>query len=466
MALFAESAGYRLAERLQRLRQQPLPAYGTAFAAFVAATLARWAIEDFVPGQVPFIFYFPAVVIATLFGGLGPGIVVAILSGLTGASAFMSQQLSGQKITALLVFAFASLLLVTLVTALNWALARLLVEVEQRRNGELAKSRLAAIVESSEDAMVTKDLNGNITSWNKGAERLFGYTADEMMGKPVRLLIPPERDDEEPTILHRIRSGERVDTYDTVRRRKDGALVDISLTVSPLRDATGKVVGASKVARDISERKRAAEQQELLVREMSHRVKNAFTLCQTLTVLSARSTSTPEQMARDIGARLSALALAHNLTRPGLLEPEAMSTEAMSLQKLIQMIFAPYLKFEGSIDQERLIIKGPDLSIGEKSVTGLALVLHELATNAAKYGALSSAVGKVHIDTSVVNGQLLINWAEAGGPHLNGPPDKEAFGGFLTRQIVARQFGGDLSYDWRPEGLIVSLSLPADRVES
>jgi PAS domain S-box-containing protein len=466
MALFAESAGYRLAERLRRLRQKPLTAYGIALAAFAVATLTRWAIEDFVPGQVPFIFYFPALVIATFLGGLGPGIVVAILSGLTGASAFMGPQMSGEKLSALLAFALASLLLVALGTALNWALERLLAEVEQRRNGDLAKSRLAAIVESSEDAMITKDLNGTLTSWNAGAERLFGYTADEVIGKPVSILIPPERDDEEPAILRRIRSGKRVDTYDTMRRRKDGSLIDISLTVSPLRDATGKIVGASKVARDISERKRAAEQQELLIREMSHRVKNAFTVCQTLAVLSARSASTPEQMARDIGTRLTALARAHNFTRPGLLELEAKATEPMSLQKLTQMILAPYLKFDGSLDQERLIIKGPDISIGEKSVTGLALVLHELATNAAKYGALSSTTGKIHTDMSVVNGQLLINWEETGGPQLDGPPDNEGFGTFLTRQIVDRQFGGELSYDWKPEGLIVRLSLPADRVES
>ena len=119
-----------------------------------------------------------------------------------------------------------------------------------------SRPQLASIVESSDDAIVSKDLNGVITSWNRGAERLFGYTADEIVGKPVTILIPADRHDEEPEILGRIRRGERIDHYETVRRRKDGSLVDISLTVSPVKDAFGRIVGASKIARDITERKR------------------------------------------------------------------------------------------------------------------------------------------------------------------------------------------------------------------
>jgi PAS domain S-box-containing protein len=129
----------------------------------------------------------------------------------------------------------------------------------------LAKERLAAIVESSDDAILSKDLNGIIQSWNAGAERLFGYTSDEVLGQCVTLLIPEGRRDEEPRILERIRRGERVKPYETVRQRKDGSLVDISLTVSPIRDSFGRVVGASKIARDISARKHA---EAALVRRM------------------------------------------------------------------------------------------------------------------------------------------------------------------------------------------------------
>jgi PAS domain S-box-containing protein len=117
----------------------------------------------------------------------------------------------------------------------------------------------AAIVESSDDAIISKDLNGTIRSWNKGAERIFGYTPAEAIGKPVTMLMPPGKLDEEPNILGRIRRGERVDHYHTVRRHKNGSLVDISLTVSPIRDRAGTIVGASKIARDITDQKRANE---------------------------------------------------------------------------------------------------------------------------------------------------------------------------------------------------------------
>jgi PAS domain S-box-containing protein len=128
--------------------------------------------------------------------------------------------------------------------------------LERERTGRAAR-QLVSIVESSDDAIVSKDLEGVITTWNNGAERLFGYTAEEAIGRPVTILIPPDRADEEPGILARIRRGERIDHYETLRRRKDGSLVDISLTVSPMRNAHGAIVGASKIARDITERKQA-----------------------------------------------------------------------------------------------------------------------------------------------------------------------------------------------------------------
>jgi PAS domain S-box-containing protein len=133
-------------------------------------------------------------------------------------------------------------------------------DITQRACSERASELLGAIVDSSDDAIISKDLNGVITSWNKGAERLFGYNAGEAIGKSVvELLIPDDRQEEEPEILARLRRGERVDHFETVRRRRDGSLVDISLTISPVKDSHGRIIGASKIARDISERKRAYE---------------------------------------------------------------------------------------------------------------------------------------------------------------------------------------------------------------
>src|SRR4029077_3765260 len=127
------------------------------------------------------------------------------------------------------------------------------VDITERKRAEEVAQRLASIVESSDDAILSKELNGIFMSWNHGAEHLFCYSADEMLGKSVTILIPAERQDEEPQILGRIRRGERIEHYETIRLRKDGSLIDISLSVSPIKGAGGKIIGASKIARDISE---------------------------------------------------------------------------------------------------------------------------------------------------------------------------------------------------------------------
>src|SRR5688572_21692783 len=138
-------------------------------------------------------------------------------------------------------------------------------DITDRKRLEIAALQLAAIVESSDDAIVGKDLNGIITSWNKGAERIFGYTAAEAIGNPVSLLAASERLNEMPDILSKIRNGERIEHYETRRRRKDGETIDVSLTVSPIRNASGQIIGASKIARDITGRKRAEKEYNLLL---------------------------------------------------------------------------------------------------------------------------------------------------------------------------------------------------------
>ena len=143
-------------------------------------------------------------------------------------------------------------------------------DITERKRAEQATRLLAAIVESSHDAIVSKSLNGVITSWNKGAERLFGYAAEEAVGQNIRLIIPPERRDEERVIVEQLTRGERVDHFETVRMRKDGSLLDVSLTISPMKDASGHVVGASKLARDITERKRAEEALRQAQTDLAH----------------------------------------------------------------------------------------------------------------------------------------------------------------------------------------------------
>jgi PAS domain S-box-containing protein len=143
----------------------------------------------------------------------------------------------------------------------------LFTDITARKRAEEAQARLAAIVESSDDAIVSKTLDGVITSWNKGAQRLFGYTAEEIVDQPITLIIPNERHDEEFSILDRLRRGERVEHFETVRVAKDGRRLDVSLTISPIRDANGRIIGASKVGHDITDRKRA----EIALRESEQR---------------------------------------------------------------------------------------------------------------------------------------------------------------------------------------------------
>jgi PAS domain S-box-containing protein len=333
-----------------------------------------------------------------------------------------------------------------------------LIDITEHRHAKEVGARLAAIVESSDDAIVSKDLNGIIRSWNRGAERLFGYAAEEVVGQPITILIPPDRQDEETDILERIRRGERIDHYETVRRRKDGSPVEISLTVSPVRDAAGRVTGASKIARDITERRRSEEKQKLLLREMSHRARNLFALASSVVTLSARSAETPQDMAQAVRERLGALARAHDLTLPDLAGGDKVD-KATTLPALLRAIVSPY---DGAEDQDdrRVHLSGPDVPIQGSAVTSLALLLHEFAANSAKYGALSAPTGRLEARWSVAEDELLLEWKEQGGPPLAGPSADEGFGSLLARQAVEGQLGGRIFRDWHDRGLIIRLSLP------
>src|SRR6476659_3909053 len=251
----------------------------------------------------------------------------------------------------------------TLIGAVN-----MLIDISDRKRADMQAQRLAAIVESSDDAIVSKDLNGIITSWNHGAERLFGYTAEEVIGKPITMLIPPDRMGEEPEIIGRVRRGERVDHYDTVRRRKDGSLIDISLTVSPLKDADGRIVGASKIARDITERKQAQEQQKLLVNEMKHRIKNSLATVQAI----ATQTLNQHTKERDaLIARLHALGNAHDLLT-------SETWQKAPLHAIVTRALEPFHEQR----RERLRVEGPaDLWLDSTKSVVVAMVIHELATN-------------------------------------------------------------------------------------
>ncbi len=441
----------------------------------------------------------------------------------------------------------------------------------------LAAGWLAAIVASSDDAIVSKSLDGTITSWNPAAERLFGYTAGEVIGRPIAILAPPERENEMPAILERIRRGDKVEHFETVRRRKDGSLVDVSLTVSPIRDRSGRIIGASKIARDVTEHKRAEralvdseerfrnlantvpdivwtadpdgtitfvndrwfdycglapvpsarqwpapelhpddrerclehwnralrdgtryeieariqrhdgdyrwfliravpvraaggditawfgsttdihdrrqaeEHQRRLTAELSHRVKNMLTVVQVLAERSAFRAGSVDQCLEAFRGRLQALSAAHDALLAG-------DWKGASLASLVETALDPYL---GAGDRVRLDIK--DLPIEPEAALTLALGLHELATNAAKYGALSSSAGRISLSAKVHPGvhrtELRIVWQETGGPPV-APPTVAGFGTTMLRQAIEYQHDGRVELDWRQQGLVCRIALP------
>jgi PAS domain S-box-containing protein len=308
---------------------------------------------------------------------------------------------------------------------------------------------LAAIVESSDDAIVSKDLNTIITSWNRGAERLFGYTAEEAIGRSVIMLIPEDRLDEEPMILAKIQRGERIEHYETVRRRKDGSLVDVSLTTSPIKDAQGRVIGASKIARDITDRRRLEQRQRLLLGEMKHRIKNTLATVQAVVAQTLHSISKEEQSAFE--GRLGALARAHDL----------LTTESWDVAPIRDAVCGALEPFEDQSDP-RFEIDGPDqVKLDADTSLMLAMVLHELATNAVKYGALSAPGGRVQVAWSAPDGappgHIQLVWRESGGPRVSQPTHK----GFGAR-LVERAFKGGsraARFDYAPDGLVCTLEI-------
>ena len=258
--------------------------YGVTIAVILLAFIARLVFLDQLGGRFPLITFYPAVMVAALYGGFRSGAMASFL-----ATAITDYFLvdpvgsfvvsAGSDQLALAVFFVTNLLLSWLMEKLHqtYELLRedeaarraeleriveertleLRQEVAERRRAEQASTHLASIVASSSDAIVSKSLDGVIASWNAGATRLFGYQAEEIVGQPVSLLVPPELADEEAAVLKRIAAGETIDHYETVRLTRSGARRDVALTASPIRDADGVVVSISKIIRDISDRKRA-----------------------------------------------------------------------------------------------------------------------------------------------------------------------------------------------------------------
>ena len=261
------------------------------------------------------------------------------------------------------------------------------------------------------------------------------------------ILIPPHLLQEEETIIDRVRRGQRIEHYETVRQRKHGSLIDISITVSPIRNAQGKVVGASKIARDISDRKRSEVQIATLAREAEHRTRNILATVQAIVRLS--NSDTADDLKKNIAGRIQALANVNTLLVKS-------RWAGATLHSLVTQELSPYCQ----ANDPRTLIDGPNVLLEPGVAQSIAAALHEMATNAAKHGALSVPGGHIKIAWRDSPDGFVLNWSEMNGPPVVAPK-RQGFGMSLMETMIQGQLKGTLRFDWQPDGFKCEISLPS-----
>jgi PAS domain S-box-containing protein len=332
----------------------------------------------------------------------------------------------------------------------------LVVDITDRKRAEEANALHASTVLSSNDAIFSIDPNRTIRTWNPGAERLYGYTAAEMIGRPITDLAPQNLHEEQFGLYRETQRGETV-VFETTRRHKDGRLLPVGISAAPIFDAEGKIAGVAAVHRDMTENRQYREHLAFTLRELSHRTKNVLAVVQGLGHMIARRSDAIEDFQTRFNGCIQALASTHDL----LVQHD---WQGVTLFELLRAHLAPF----GGIDGSRFAASGPEVCLRPSAMQSLGLIIHELATNAAKYGALSAAGGAVSIAWETDAGGLTLTWRERGGPPVSAP-QRSGFGQVMFERIGA-SLDGRIALDYRPEGLICvvevgagNLSGPADQ---
>lgn len=328
------------------------------------------------------------------------------------------------------------------------------VDVSAALSRKHADARLAAIINSSRDAVIGFSLYDRITDWNPAAERIFGFTTAEALGMPLARLLADERSPEaEDFFAGRRRDGGPAQ-FEMTWRRPDGEKLHLELLYSPVRDSEGKQFAGELSARDISERRLATQRMELMVAELNHRVKNTMATVQAIIAQTLQSTPDPAVFSDRLLARLLALAKAHT----------ALSRHAwrgISLAEMIATEMEPWQRAEAG----RVDARGEELALPAKHALALSMALHELTTNAGKYGALSTDGGCLAIRwcRDLVDGQpwLRMDWSEHGGPPVTAPRH-HGFGSRLLREGLAYELGGSVALEFPREGLHCVIRIPLD----
>ena len=362
--------------------------------------------------------------------------------------------------------------LVSVTDALNAELQR---EVIERKLTEAtlheSEERYRALFEMGPVAIYSCHASGVIEDFNRRAAELWGrkpalgdtnerFCGSFKMFHPDGSHLPHERCPMAEVLSGRIPEAQDVEVH---IERHDGTRIAALVNIRPVKNQRGEITGAINSFIDITERKHHEEQQDLLLKEMDHRIKNLFSIVEGMLTLSAKAATTPKELAETVRGRLGALASAHQLIRPMPSVAKATKRET-TLGELVRKLLSPYADPAGTGDSARTEIEGPGVAVGPEAATNVALVVHELATNAAKYGALSVPGGRVRISWAVTKSRLVLSWEEKDGPVITGPPEREGFGSVLARRSVSGGLRGDLKFLWNPDGLVVFVSAEVERL--
>lgn len=327
-----------------------------------------------------------------------------------------------------------------------------------------SEERFAGIFEQTGVGVIQCELDGRFLLVNKRYCEIVGRSADELLELRVPDITHPDDRDTDAALRQRLVTDGVPFFVEKRYLLPGGSEVWVSVNVSIMRSPDGTRQQLIGVAQDITERKVAQEQQGLLVRELNHRIKNLFAITGGMIALSARSATTPTEYANNIRGRLDALAAAHDLILPSFSGDGVSPPQPTALGTLLRRILSPYVDAPSDRSDGRLILDGPTVPLGARTVTTFALILHELATNAAKYGALSVEEGNLRVTWQCVDDVVTLKWEESGGPTLKGSPESEGFGTVISDHCIRRQFAGVMSRKWDLKGLSVVLSVPMERL--
>ena len=311
------------------------------------------------------------------------------------------------------------------------------------------KSLWAAVVKSTEDAILTYDLEGRVTTWNGAAEKLYEYTAEEMIGVSLERLYPLDWPTKITTYRDRILAGELV-SFEAVRVTKSGKARTVAITGAPVMDEAGQVIGVSNIHRDVTELRRQEEIRAIRATEAVHRSKNLMAVISAIQRQVARTSATVPEASAKFSSRLQSLGKSVDL----LVQDD--------YQKIpITDVVRSQLDLFGSAKSSAVNLDGPDVLLEPQATQTLGMVLFELLTNALKYGALSATGGKVdfrwRIDPAPEGRMLRLSWTETGGPYVS-PPDRRGFGSTVLTRLASATVRGEAKMEFRESGLFWSLA--------